>query len=120
MDRYRIMLSAFAVAAMPLLSAPSVVAQTRTEQPANPITRTTPLPLDASPLAHYVEPKLREGSPDAIERSDFEQAKTYASRVAGVTPKPDESSSRDAVKSGDKAQGEAKHGQAQRPVGTPP
>ena len=56
------------------------------EHPANPAAKTLPLPNDPGPLSTYVDPKLREEQPDAIERSDFEQAKAVSSQAPVFDP----------------------------------
>src|SRR5712691_8569935 len=52
--------------------------------PADPTAKTLPMSPDAGPFAAYLDPRLRGEGPDAIERSDFEQAK----KVSSETPAP--------------------------------
>ncbi len=63
--------------------------------PADPTAKTLPMSPDAGPFAAYLDPRLRGEGPDAIERSDFEQAKKIAvenpalqSRKPGRDEKP--------------------------------
>jgi hypothetical protein len=70
------------LAAVALLLAGSRVplfAQEARGGPADPTAKTLPAPRDAGPFSAYLDPRLRGEGPDAIERSDFEQAKKIAS-----------------------------------------
>ncbi len=79
MDCFRIF-SRFAAAALLLAAShASLVAEEIRGGPADPTAKTLPVPRDAGPFAAYLDPRLRGEGPDAVERSDFEQAKKIGS-----------------------------------------
>lgn len=68
------------------VSALLVAAEPQSEHPANPAAKTLQLPNDPRPLGTYIDPTLRAVGPDAIERSDFMQAKGGSSVDATARP----------------------------------
>jgi len=89
MDCFRVFSRSAAVALLLTASHASLVAEETRGDPADPTAKTLPVPRDAGPLATYLDPKLRGEGPDAIERSDFEQAKKIASENPALqSPKP--------------------------------
>src|SRR5712691_4668372 len=79
MDCFRIFSRCTAFAVLLAASPASLVAEETRGDPADPTAKTLPAPRDAGPFAAYLDPRLRGEGPDAIERSDFEQAKRIAS-----------------------------------------
>ena len=79
MDCLRIFSHFAAVALLLAASHASPLAEETGGNPADPTAKTLPVPRDAGPFSGYLDPKLRGEGPDAIERSDFEQAKKIAS-----------------------------------------
>ncbi len=78
MDRFRIF-SRFAAVTLLLVASPALLfAEEARGGPADPTAKILPMSPDAEPFAAYLDPKLRGDRPDAIERSDFEQAKKTA------------------------------------------
>jgi len=79
MDCFRIF-SYFAVVTLLVAASPALLsAEEGRGGPADPTAKTLPMSPDAGSFPTYLDPKLRGEGPDAIERSDFEQAKKIAS-----------------------------------------
>src|SRR5712691_1944970 len=94
MDRFRIF-SRFAALTFLLAASTASLFAEEARGPADPAAKILPTPHDAGPFAAYLDPRLRGEGPDAIERSDFEQAKKIAvenpalqSRKPGRDEKP--------------------------------
>src|SRR6266581_5720724 len=78
MDRFRVF-SRFAAVTLLLAASPALLfAEEMRGGQADPTAKILPVPQDAGPFAAYLDPRLRGEGPDAIERSDFEQAKKIA------------------------------------------
>jgi hypothetical protein len=89
MDCFRVFSHLATVAVLLAVSPASLFAQEARGGPVDPAAKTSPTLHDAGPFAAYLDPRLRGEGPDAIERSDFEQAKTIASRnPAPKSPEP--------------------------------
>jgi hypothetical protein len=89
MDRFRVF-SRLAAVTLLLAASPALLfAEEARGGPADPTAKTLPVLQDAGPFAAYLDPRLRGEGPDAIERSDFEQAKKAASEDPALqSPKP--------------------------------
>jgi hypothetical protein len=79
MDCFRVFSRLTAFALLLAASPGSLFAEEARGGPADPTAKTLPTPHDAGPFAAYLDPRLRGEGPDAIERSDFEQARKVSS-----------------------------------------
>ncbi|HYU70552.1 MAG TPA: hypothetical protein VEL09_14610 [Burkholderiales bacterium] len=87
MDRFRVFSSLAAAAALLAASHASLVAEEARGAPADPTAKSLPMSPDAGPFSAYLDPRLRGEGPDAIERSDFEQAKRIAVENPALQPR---------------------------------
>jgi hypothetical protein len=83
MECFRIFSHCAAVALLAASHA-SLVAEEARGGPPDPTAKNLPTPHDAGPFAAYLDSRLRAEAPDAIERSDFDQAKKIDSENAAL------------------------------------
>jgi len=106
MDRFRVFSRLAAVGVLLAASPASLVAEEARGGPADPTAMTLPMPNDAGPFAAYLDPRLRGEGPDAIERSDFEQA----NKVSPATASPNPSTSQEGSLPSSAHEGHVGHG----------